>query len=292
MKAVIPAAGMGTRLLPATKNQPKEMLPIVDKPAIQYVVEEAVASGIRDVLIVTGRGKRAIEDHFDRSFELEEALRKKGDETSLHELRALAEMADIHYVRQREPLGLGHAVLQARTHVGDEPFAVLLGDDVVFSDLPCTRQLMDVFQERRASVIAVEAVPRERLKLYGVPALGRRLGPGLWEISDVIEKPPTGEAPSDLGILGRYLFTPALFDALERTKPSKNGEYQLTDGIRALLQEEKVYVLQTQGRRYDLGDRIEWLKTNIEVGLMRPDTRDALLPFVQQVAREPPERMR
>jgi UTP--glucose-1-phosphate uridylyltransferase len=292
MKAVIPAAGHGTRLLPATKNQPKEMLPVVDKPAIQYVVEEAVASGLRDILIVTGRGKRAIEDHFDRAFELEEALRAKGQEELLREVRRIAEMADIHYVRQREPLGLGHAILQARTHVGHAPFAVLLGDDVVFSEEPCTRQLMRTFQDVRGSVIAVEPVARERAVLYGVPALGRRLGPGLWEITDVVEKPEPDEAPSNLGILGRYVFTPALFAALARTKPGRAGEVQLADGLKLLLEEEKVYVRRTEGRRYDLGDRVEWLKTNIEVALMRPDTRKALLPFVRELARRPPKPIR
>jgi UTP--glucose-1-phosphate uridylyltransferase len=292
MKAVIPAAGMATRLLPATKSQPKEMLPIVDKPAIQYVVEEAVQAGIRDILIITGRGKRAIEDHFDRAFELEEALRAKGNDDMLREVRRIAELADIHYIRQREPLGLGHAILQARTHVGQEPFAVLLGDDVVFSEEPCIRQLGRVFQEQRASVIAVEPIPAARTVLYGIPALGKRLRPGLWEITDVVEKPRPRDAPSRLGILGRYVFTPALFAAIERTKPGKNGEHQLADALRVLLDEERVLVLATQGRRYDLGDRVEWLKTNLEVGLMRPDTRKALLPFVRQLARKPPGRMR
>ncbi|MCA1814046.1 MAG: UTP--glucose-1-phosphate uridylyltransferase GalU [Halobacteriales archaeon] len=292
MKAVIPAAGMATRLLPATKSQPKEMLPIVDKPAIQYVVEEAVAAGIRDILVITGRGKRAIEDHFDRAFELEEMLRAKGQEDMLREVRRIAELADMHYIRQREPLGLGHAILQARTHVGDAPFAVLLGDDVVFSDEPCIRQLTRVFQQQGASVIAVEPIPPARSVLYGVPALGKRVSPGLWEITDVVEKPKPRDAPSKLGILGRYVFMPALFGAIERTKPGKSGEYQLADALRVLLEEEKVYALATKGRRYDLGDRTEWLKTNIEVGLMRPDTRKALLPFVRAMARKPPRPLR
>lgn len=291
MKAVIPAAGLGTRLLPATKSQPKEMLPIVDTPSIQYVVEEAVASGLRDILIITGRGKRAIEDHFDRAFELEEMLRAKGRQDLLGEMKRIAEMADIHFIRQREALGLGHAVLCARTHVGDNPFAVLLGDDVVFSKEPCTRQLMNVYQQHRGCVIAVEKIPKERAPHYGVVKLGKRLGPGLHEISDLVEKPAMEDAPSRLGILGRYVLTPGVFRAIERTKPDKRGEIQLTDALRLLLGEEKIYAYQFEGKRYDLGDKAEWLKTNIEVGLMRPDTREALLPFIRSIARKPPKVM-
>ena len=286
MKAVIPAAGLGTRFLPATKNSPKEMLPLVDKPAIQYVVEEAVASGITDILIITGRGKRAIEDHFDANPELELLLERKGDGKQLAEMRHVAEMADIHYVRQREQKGLGHAVLCAKKHVGDEPFAVLLGDDVVFSRTPCTKQLVDQFQRRKASVIAVERVPPERIESYGVVKVGREVDPGLFPIEGLVEKPRRQDAPSDLGILGRYVLTPDVFAELEHTPPGAKGEIQLTDALARLQKRQAMYAYAFEGKRYDLGDKLEWLKTNVEVALMREEFRKPLLDHLRKVVEE------
>ena len=286
MKAVIPAAGLGTRFLPATKNSPKEMLPLVDKPAIQYVVEEAVASGVTDILIITGRGKRAIEDHFDRAFELENLLESKGDKRQLEEMRRIAEMADIHYVRQREQRGLGHAVLCARKHVGNEPFAVLLGDDVVFSRTPCTKQLIDQFERKRASVIAVERVPPERIEAYGVVKVGKESERGLYPIEGMVEKPRRQDAPSDLGILGRYVLTPEVFDELEKTPPGAKGEIQLTDALARLRQKQEMYAYAFEGKRYDLGDKLEWLKTNVEVALMRDEFRAPLLDYLREVVKQ------
>jgi UTP--glucose-1-phosphate uridylyltransferase len=282
MKAVIPAAGLGTRFLPATKNSPKEMLPLVDRPAIQYVVEEAVASGITDILIITGRSKRSIEDHFDRNFELENLLDRKGDEEHLEEVRKIAEMADIHYVRQRQTKGLGHAIWCARKHIGDEPFAVLLGDDVVFSDVPCTKQLLQRHTRYRGSIIAVERVPRDRIGSYGVVAPGTEIEAGLHTATDLVEKPRPSEAPSDLGILGRYILTPEIFDAIERTPVDAGGEIQLTNALRLLLNEQAVYAAAFEGKRYDLGNKLEWLKTNVEVALMREEFRKPLLEFLRE----------
>ena len=286
MKAVIPAAGLGTRFLPATKNSPKEMLPLVDKPAIQYVVEEAVASGITDILIITGRGKRALEDHFDRNVELEHLLEKKGEHKQAEEMRRIADMADIHYVRQRETRGLGHAILCARKHIGDEPFAVLLGDDVVFSQGPCTRQLIERHRRRRTSVVAVERVPPERIESYGIVKTGPQVEDDLYAVERLVEKPKRADAPSDLGILGRYVLTADIFDELERTEPGAKGEIQLTDALQALLGHQAVYALAFEGKRYDLGDKLEWLKTNIRVALMRDEFRAPLKQFLKEVADE------
>lgn len=286
MKAVIPAAGLGTRFLPATKNSPKEMLPLVDRPTIQYVVEEAVQSGISDILIITGRSKRSIEDHFDRNFELEHLLESKKDHDQLAEVRRIAEMADIHYVRQRETKGLGHAILCARKHIGHEPFVVLLGDDVVFSHTPCTKQLLDRYRRHRGSIIAVEHVPPERIESYGVVSVGAPVDEDLFPIKDLVEKPKRTEAPSDLGILGRYVLTPEIFDAIERTEPGKNGEIQLTDALRLLRGEQAMYAYAFEGKRYDLGNKLEWLKTNVEVALMRDEFRKPLLEFLREVVKE------
>lgn len=276
MKAVIPAAGLGTRFLPATKSQPKEMLPIVDKPAIQYVVEEAVAAGIRDILIITGRSKRAIEDHFDRSLELEAMLEERGDRERLEQVRRIASLADIHYVRQREPRGLGDAVLCARRFVGDEPFALLLGDDIFVGARPCIAQLLDVHARHRAGVMAVERVPRERIGAYGVIAPGKALGPATWEVSDVVEKPRPEEAPSDLAVAGRYVLPPSVFDALAKAKPVK-GEVLIADGFRGLLQQgERLLGHAFEGRRWDTGSKLGWLVANLEEGLARPEYRGPL----------------
>jgi len=283
-KAVIPAAGLGTRFLPITKNSPKEMLPLVDKPAIQYVVEEAVASGIDDILIITGRGKRTIEDHFDKAFELEWVLKNKNDSKALEEIERISNLADIHYIRQKEPLGLGHAVLCAKKHIGDEAFAVLLGDDIVFSEVPCTKQLIEQYEKQRASIIAVEHVPLDRIESYGVVKISdvETEDEHLYRVEDLIEKPKREEAPSDLGILGRYILTPEIFDCIERTKPGVGNEIQLTDAMRILSKEEAGYAYEFYGRRYDLGNKMEWLKTTFDVALSREEFREELLDYIKK----------
>jgi UTP--glucose-1-phosphate uridylyltransferase len=280
MKAVIPAAGLGTRFLPATKAQPKEMLPVVDKPAIQYVVEEAVASGITDILIITGRGKRAIEDHFDRNLELESQLTKKNDDEALREIRRISDLAAIHFVRQSEPLGLGHAVLQAGSYVGEEAFAVLLGDDISVSRVPCLKQLVGQFETLGNSVLGVEAIPQEEVGKYGVVAV-EHISDRLYRVTDIVEKPQQEEAPSNLVAFGRYVFTPGLFSCLEVTPPGLGGEIQLTDGIKRLLEFEDVYAYQIEGTRYDLGARLGWIQANIEFALQRQDLRDDLLAYLK-----------
>jgi UTP--glucose-1-phosphate uridylyltransferase len=266
MKAVIPAAGLGTRFLPATKAQPKEMLPIVDKPAIQFVVEEAINSGIDDIIIITGRGKRAIEDHFDRSFELEYVLREKGKNELLKQVVDISELADIHYLRQKEMKGLGHAVYCARDHIGNEPFAVLLGDSIVNAHVPCTRQMMNYHHRFKGSIIAVEEVPIDKISNYGVVD-PEPLDAGIFRIKDLVEKPKPEDAPSNLGIIGRYILTPAIFDIIKNTKPGKGGEVQLTDALRALRQEEEMYACKFQGKLYDIGNKLDYLKASVEMGL-------------------------
>ncbi|MFZ2456495.1 MAG: UTP--glucose-1-phosphate uridylyltransferase GalU [Candidatus Altiarchaeia archaeon] len=266
MKAVIPAAGLGTRFLPATKAQPKEMLPIVDKPAIQFVVEEAINSGIDDIIIITGRGKRAIEDHFDRSFELEYVLKEKGKTDLLKQVVDISELADIHYLRQKEMKGLGHAVYCAKDHIGDEPFAVLLGDSIVNAHVPCTRQMMNYHHRFKGSIIAVEEVPIDKISNYGVVDPDP-LDAGIYRIKDLIEKPKPEDAPSNLGIIGRYILTPAIFDVIKNTKPGKGGEVQLTDALRALRQEEEMYACKFQGKLYDIGNKLDYLKASVEMGL-------------------------
>ena len=282
MKAIIPAAGLGTRFLPATKNSPKEMLPLLDKPAIQYVVEEAVASGITDILIITGRGKRAIEDHFDRNIELEQVLEAKGDTANLDAVRRIAELANIFFVRQKEQRGLGHAVLQAKRFVGSEPFVVLLGDDVVFSAKPCTRQLLEQHERHKGSVIAVERIPPERSIAYGVVKCGKPVADHLYPIETLVEKPRPEEAPSNLGILGRYVLTPEVFAEIEQTPPGKNGEIQLTDALMRLRRRQPMFAYEFYGKRYDLGNKMDWLKTNLEVALMDPAYRDELRAFMRE----------
>ncbi|MCL5266292.1 MAG: UTP--glucose-1-phosphate uridylyltransferase GalU [Chloroflexi bacterium] len=269
-KAVFPAAGLGTRFLPATKAQPKEMLPVVDKPIIQYAVEEAVASGIQEVIIVTGRGKRAIEDHFDISFELEHFLHKKGDDEMLREVREISELATVYYIRQKEPLGLGHAVLTAKPLVGDEPFAVILSDDIIDGEVPCLRQLVDVYERYKCSVLAVEHVPREQTKSYGIIE-PRPLDTLLHQVLGVVEKPKPEDAPSDLGIVGRYILTPEIFELLEETPAGKGGEIQLTDAIQRLLLKQAVYAYEFEGKRYDTGSPLGFLKATVEFALKRPD---------------------
>ncbi|MEW6189198.1 MAG: UTP--glucose-1-phosphate uridylyltransferase GalU [Actinomycetota bacterium] len=282
MKAIIPAAGFGTRLLPATKAQPKEMLPVVDKPIIQYVIEEAVASGIEDILVITGRGKRAIEDHFDKSFELEYFLREEEKHDFLTHVQGIADLADIHYIRQKELRGLGHAVLCARKHLGNEPFAVLLGDTITLMDIPCTRTLLDIFKECGSPIIAVEEVSRDKVKRYGIID-GYPIGGGIYRVENLIEKPSLEEAPSNLAIFGRYILTPEIFDCLERTPPGRNNEIQLTDALRLLLAEQNIYAYKVEGKRYDIGSKIDWLKANIEIALARNDLREDLTDYLKML---------
>ena len=275
MKVVIPAAGMGTRFLPATKAQPKEMLPVVDKPAIQYVVEEAVASGMTDIIIITGRGKRAIEDHFDKSYELEHKLRESGNQEALEEVQRIASMADIFYIRQKEQMGLGHAILCAKKHVGNEPFAVMLGDDIVVNERPCIGQLVDVHEDYGASVVGVEKVPASKISKYGVIS-GKRVKDSIFKIDDLVEKPSPSEAPSDLAIIGRYVFEPEIFDYLERIGPGKGGEYQLTDAMRLLCRKKGLYGLRFSGRRFDIGSKADWIRATIELSMDREDISEEL----------------
>ena len=281
-KAVIPAAGLGTRFLPATKAQPKEMLPLVDKPIIQYVVEEAVASGIEDILIITGRGKRAIEDHFDRSVELETVLTRSNNGL-LSTVRDLGNMADIHFIRQKEQLGLGHAIYQARRHVGDEPFAVLLGDEIYVGDTPCLEQLIDAQEEMGGSVIGVNRVPMEDVRRYGVIA-PQALGPRRYRALDLVEKPTVDEAPSNLAIIGRYILDPQIFGVLENLPPGRNGEIQLTDGLRLLNAFSPVHAFDPDTKRYDVGEKLGYLQATVELALGRPDLGDSFRTYIKRLA--------
>ena len=272
-KAVFPAAGLGTRFLPATKAQPKEMLPLVDKPIIQYGVEEAVASGMSNIILVTGRGKNAIEDHFDVNIELETFLESRGKREQLEEIRRISQMMNIAYVRQGEPLGLGHAVLVARDLVGDEPFAVILSDDVIDAEPPAIKQLVDVFHKVNGPVLAVERVPMEEVSSYGViaPDLSVDLGDGVWQVKDLVEKPPRSEAPSDLAIMGRYILTPDIFPALAATKSDRTGEIQLTNGLRELLKTRPIYACLVDGVRHDTGNKLGFLKAVVYFAMKRPE---------------------
>jgi UTP--glucose-1-phosphate uridylyltransferase len=284
MKVVIPAAGLGTRLLPATKAQPKEMLPVIDKPAIQYVVEEAVASGIKDILIITGRGKRAIEDHFDKAVELEYLLEKKGKSKELEEIKRISEMANIFYVRQKEQLGLGHAVLCAREHINEDTFGVMLGDDLIINSEPCLKQLIEVYQKMNSSVIAIEPVPNDKVNKYGI-IKGKQIEENLFEIEDIIEKPDPETAPSNLATIGRYVLTPQIFNCLETTGPGVGGEIQLTDGIKKLLSSQKVYAYQFSGTRYDIGSKEDLIKITVELALKRPDLKDGIAEFLNKISK-------
>lgn len=268
-KAVIPAAGLGTRMLPITKSMPKEMLPIVDRPVIHYVVEEAVKAGIDDILIVTGKGKRAIEDYFDRSFELEYYLRERGKVGELKQVEEIGEMVDIYYVRQKKPLGLGDAILHAEKHVNGEPFAVLLGDDVIVSEKPGIKQLMEVSQKKKAPVIGVEKVPRELVSRYGIIE-GEPVGDGLYKINNLIEKPSTKEAPSNIAIIGRYILHPEIFDVLKKLKPGKNDEIQLTEALGEMVNQGfRMFAYEIQGKRYDTGTPEGWLRANFDMAKWR-----------------------
>jgi UTP--glucose-1-phosphate uridylyltransferase len=284
-KAVIPAAGLGTRFLPATKAQPKEMLPVVDKPAIQYVVEEAVRAGIDDILIITGRGKRSLEDHFDRNFELEYYLEQRGKIHDLGEIQALAEMADIHYVRQGEPLGLGHAVSVARKHVGDNPFVVMLGDDIM--DRRCTvlADMIATFEEYQRSVVALSEFPIEEISAYGV-VRPETVTDHLVRVLDIVEKPQPAVAPSNLAVMGRYVFTPEIFQALEQVKPGHGGEIQLTDAIALLLREQEVYGYVFGEGRYDIGKKLDYLRATVELAMDREDLGPEFRAFLAEIVRK------
>lgn len=280
-KAVFPVAGLGTRFLPATKSSPKEMLPLIDKPLVHYVVEEAVAAGIEHILFVTGRGKRALEDYFDISFELEALLQEKGKEKAFQEIRDIADMVKIYYVRQKQALGLGHAILCAREFVGDEPFAVLLGDDIIDAEKPCLAQLLDVYRKYRGTVLALEQVPMENISSYGC-VKANQLSDRVFEVLDMVEKPKREEAPSDLAIIGRYVLTPDIFPILERQQPGKGGEIQLTDAIRTLLQEEAVYGCRFDGVRHDCGDKLGFLKATVDMALKREEFNSEFKIFLKQ----------
>lgn len=280
-KAIIPAAGFGTRFLPATKAQPKEMLPIVDKPTIQYIIEEAVKSGIEEILIITGRNKKCIEDHFDKSVELEMELEKSGKKEMLEMVQGISDLVDIHYIRQKEPKGLGDAIYCARAFVGNEPFAVLLGDDVVYNnETPCLKQLINCFDEYKTSILGVQRVGKEDVSKYGI-VNGINIEDNVYKVKDLVEKPAVEEAPSDVAILGRYIITPAIFDILKNTTPGKNGEIQLTDALKTLMSQEAMYAYNFEGKRYDLGDKQGFLQATIEFALRRPDLKEDFIEYLK-----------
>lgn len=281
-KAVIPAAGLGVRFLPATKAIPKEMIPIVDKPTIQYIIEEAVNSGIEDILIITGRNKKAIEDHFDKSLSLENHLRCKGNQDLLDIVEKTACLAEIHYIRQKEPRGLGHAIYCARRFVGDEPFAVLLGDDIVSSEVPCLRQMMDLYEETQASVIGVKEVPPDDVGKYGILDAGP-LRDNVYRIHNLVEKPAPEDAPSRLAIMGRYIIEPEIFEILARTEPGAGGEIQLTDALKVLAAQKPMYGLIFAGNRYDVGDKLGYLKAMVEFALERPDLAEEFRSYLHEL---------
>ncbi len=276
---------MGTRFLPATKAQPKEMLPRVDKPTIQYIVEEAVASGIEDIIIVTGRTKKSIEDHFDKSIELEQELEKKGNEELLEIARSVSEIANIYFIRQKEPKGLGHAILTARTFVGDEPFAVLLGDDVITSEVPCLRQMMAMYEEYQSTILGVQAVEYSQVNKYGIIA-GKQVGDRVYTVKDMIEKPGIDKAPSNIAVLGRYIITPGIFKYLEEQEVGAGGEIQLTDSLRKLAKEEQMFAYDFIGRRYDVGSKIGFLQATVEFALNREDLRQEFEQYLLDVVKK------
>lgn len=281
-KAIIPAAGLGTRFLPATKAQPKEMLPIVDKPTIQYIIEEAVAAGIEDIIIITGRSKRSIEDHFDRSIELELELEKSGKEDSLRMVREIADMANVHYIRQKQPRGLGHAVLVAKQFIGDEPFAVLLGDDVVVSKQPCIGQMMEQFEKYQSSILGVQTVPREVVNKYGIIA-GEQIANRIYKVEDMVEKPAINQAPSEVAVLGRYIITPEIFKYLETQEEGCGGEIQLTDALKRLAKDQTVYAYDFKGHRYDVGSKTGFLQANIEFALRNRELKDEMKAYLNEL---------
>ncbi|WNB92456.1 UTP--glucose-1-phosphate uridylyltransferase GalU [Bacillus sp. NEB1478] len=281
-KAIIPAAGLGTRFLPATKAMPKEMLPIVDKPTIQYIVEEAVQSGIEDIIIVTGKGKRAIEDHFDHSFELEQNLLEKGKLELLEEVQKSSKLVDIHYIRQKEPKGLGHAIWCARKFIGDEPFAVLLGDDIVKAEKPCLQQMIEQYERYRSSIIGVQEVPDNQVSRYGIVS-GKSLTDRLYSVNHLVEKPKQNEAPSNIAIMGRYILNPRIFDLLANQRPGAGGEIQLTDAIAELNHFEAIYAYNFEGTRYDVGEKLGYIQTTIDFALQQDELKYDLLNYFAQI---------
>lgn len=279
-KAIIPAAGLGTRFLPATKAQPKEMLPIVDKPTIQYIVEEAVKSGVEDIIIVTGRNKRSIEDHFDKSIELELELIKQGKEELLAIAKDTSEIANIHYIRQKEPKGLGHAILTAKNFIGQEPFAVLLGDDIIVSKEPCLKQMIDIYNKYKTSIIGVQQVPNNDVGRYGIID-GKYIEDKIIRINNLVEKPSMNNAPSNIAILGRYIISPRIFDFLQDQECGANGEIQLTDSLQKLAKEEAMYAYNFSGKRYDVGNKMGYLQATVEFALRREDTKEEFLKYLE-----------
>lgn len=282
-KAIIPAAGLGTRFLPATKAQAKEMLPIVDKPTLQYIIEEAIASGIEEILIVTGRNKKCIEDHFDRSVELELELEKKGKSDMLEMVQDISNMVNIHYIRQKEPKGLGHAVHCAKSFIGNEPFAVLLGDDIVDAKTPCLKQMINAYDEYKTSILGVQQVDKDKVNKYGILDV-KYIEDRVYKVKDMVEKPAIEEAPSNIAILGRYIITPAIFDILENQEPGKGGEIQLTDALQTLATKEAIYAYNFEGRRYDVGDKLGFLEATVDFALKRPELRDDFVEFLKSKA--------
>ena len=285
-KAIIPAAGLGTRFLPATKAQPKEMLPIVDKPTLQYIIEEAVESGIKEILIITGRNKSSIENHFDKSIELELVLEKKGKKALLAEVRKISDMVNIHYIRQKEPKGLGHAIYCAKSFIGNEPFAVLLGDDIVYADKkPCLKQLIEVYDEYKTSILGVQEVADEDLSKYGIVD-GKHIEGSVYKVKDLIEKPTLEEAPSNVALLGRYIINPAIFNILKQTKPGKGGEIQLTDALKQLINQEAMYAYKFEGRRYDVGNKQGFLEATVEFALRRDDLKNEFKCYLEGIVEQ------
>lgn len=279
-KAIIPAAGLGTRFLPATKSQPKEMLPIVDKPTLQYIIEEAINSGIEEILIVTGRSKKSIEDHFDRSIELELELEQKGKKEMLKMVQDISNMVNIHYIRQKEPKGLGHAIYCAKSFIGNEPFAVMLGDDIVDSETPCLKQLINAYDEYKTTILGVQDVEAENVNKYGILDV-KHIEDRVYKVKDMIEKPSIEEAPSNIAILGRYIITPEIFNILENQKPGKGGEIQLTDALQTLSKKEAIYAYNFEGRRYDVGDKLGFLEATVDFALKRDDLKDEFMEFLK-----------
>ena len=282
-KAIIPAAGLGTRFLPATKAQAKEMLPIVDKPTLQYIIEEAIESGIEEILIVTGRSKKSIEDHFDRSVELELELEQKGKTEMLEMVQDISNMVNIHYIRQKEPKGLGHAVHCAKSFIGNEPFAVLLGDDIVDAETPCLKQMIDAYDEYKTSILGVQEVAKENVDKYGILDV-KYIEDRVYKVKDMVEKPSVEDAPSNIAILGRYIITPEIFNILENQEAGKGGEIQLTDALQTLATKEAIYAYNFEGRRYDVGDKLGFLEATVDFALKRPELRDELEAFIKEKA--------
>lgn len=281
-KAVIPAAGLGTRFLPATKAVPKEMIPIVDRPTIQYIIEEAAQAGITDLLIITSRTKKAIEDHFDKSYELETELEKSGKTALLEEMKQIRSMMNIQYVRQAEPKGLGHAIYCAKSFVGNEPFAVLLGDDVVYSQKPCLLQMIEKFEEYQASILGVQSVAQSEVSKYGIVS-GEQVSDRMWRVHDMVEKPKQEEAPTNVAVLGRYIIMPEIFEHLEKTKPGAGGEIQLTDALKTLAKEQEMYAYDFVGRRYDVGNKMGFLEATVEYALRREDLSEDFIKYLKQI---------